>query len=81
MPWKVAADLKNKYPNVKIRTVAVNISHYKSMAVLKDHLGVKGFFFDVITPFHGKSPEGSNWGGEAWENLDHKAGKGKELSQ
>jgi hypothetical protein len=81
MAWHIAAKLKNQYENVKIRTVAFNTAHYNYFAKLKDHLGVPGFFVDIITPFHGKPPEGATWGGEPWENLDHKAGKGVILSK
>ena len=84
MPWKQAADLKIKHPNVKIRTVAVNTENYKYFARLgrdKDHLKVPGKFVDVITPYHGKPPVGATWGGQPWENLDHKAAKGKALAK
>ncbi len=50
MAWDEAFRLKEQYPNVKVRTVALNLEEYKGYA----ELSWKGMtdFIDVITPYH-----------------------------
>jgi len=50
MPWDTAVRLKKKYPNVKVRTVALNLKEYQYYATL-DYKGMLNFI-DVITPYH-----------------------------
>jgi hypothetical protein len=50
LAWDLAHDLKSQNPNVKVRTVAMNLEEYKNYATLT----WKGMtnFIDVITPYH-----------------------------
>jgi len=76
VPWDVAANLKNKYSNVKIRSVALNFEEFKMFTELK-HNGITDFV-DVITPYHHDDttkpiPEG-------YENMGHKSRGGKKVA-
>jgi hypothetical protein len=78
MNWDKAAAFKKKYPNVKVRTVAINPNDYMQWSKMS-HRGIKKFV-DVITPYHHDNPDadiptdyvdmGHNSNGGLWlENL------------
>ncbi|WP_300456611.1 LPD38 domain-containing protein [Desulfobacula sp.] len=74
--WDTAAELTKKYPNVHIRTVAVNPEAVDYFSTL-EHSGVKNFV-EVITPYHhdgdGAIPAG-------YVDMGHKVTGGKALKK
>jgi hypothetical protein len=53
--WDKAAELKKKYPNVKVRTVAANVNEVEMFLNLK-HAGIDNFV-DVVTAYHHDDPK------------------------
>lgn len=76
VPWDQAAKLKKKHPNVKVRTVAVNMDEVRFFAEL-EHKGIEDFV-DVITPYH---HEGEGDVPEGYQDMAYGKKDGKELQR